>query len=683
MKRITLACLFVVFAGHLLFQPPPCAAGESRYRRVLKGPAGREKLASVARMEEAGKIDAAVIGSLLADKEPLIRARCAEALGRIGDPSGVALLTRLIDDRSPLVAKTAIYSLGLIGGESTLEPLKRSLGEQSKTIRAYVLEALGKTGEKGAAPIVSPWLRNFDSSIRAQAALALAFTGDSAAASECDAIIQDPDPRVAASAAYAMGRLGYSDGTDRITELLLRDEGEVKFRAIEALGRLKHESSVPLIAKLTADPDRWVAVKAAEALGRIGSGKGASALEALLASDDVYLRTLGLNGLAVVGSGRHFESVKPLLADKSPMVRRAALGAAAKTLGDKARAILLEAAARGSVRERSTALELLGRIGDKEDLPLIVKALRSERDALIREGAATGLGAWPKPDDLTKPCECEGAPAGSLTPVKALLDAADGDDWVVASIAIESLGKAGLPEVVPDLMRVFEEHDEYNDGDRKLAVVEAVGASARKLGEKEIREFAVAHFLAKAARNADPRVASAAADAAARFRMELTAAPSGGWKRGAFPWTGPVLPLGERKMLIATPRGNIEILLYGDEAPVSVKGIITLAKSGFYDGLSFHRVVPGFVIQGGCPRGDGWGDAGYLLRNEISMHRYERGTVGLADSGKDTAGSQFFITQTAQPHLNGRYVIIGTVTRGMDVVDAIEEGDTFSVKVID
>jgi cyclophilin family peptidyl-prolyl cis-trans isomerase/HEAT repeat protein len=679
MKRIPLALALIVLIG-VTFPPHASAAAGSRYERVLKSSAGREKLASLARMEEAGKIDIAAIVPLLSDKEPLVRARCAEALGRIGDPAGVAYLARLIDDRSPLVVKTAVYSLGLVGGDDVLAPLKRCLGEKPAAVKPYVLEALGKAGTKKAVPIIAPWLRNFDASIRAQAALSLAFTGDSAAASECDAIVQDPDPRVAASAAYAMGRLGYSEGAERIAELLSSKESEVRFRAVEALGRLKAESAAQPIAGLTADPDRWVAVKAAEALGRIGSRKGASALEALLASKDDYLKTLALNGLAVVGGGRHAEAVKPLLADASPMVRRAALGAAVKTLGDDARPFLLDAAERGSVLEKSTALELLGGLGKADDLPLLVGTLRSNGNTLAREGAAAGLGAWKKPEELAKPCGYEDSAGRKLTPLEALLEAAGGDDWVVASIAIEALGKTGIPEVIPDLMRIYGAHDGYNDGDRKLAVVEAIGAG--KLKAEDAGKFAIAGFLAKAAAEADPRVARAAASAAGKFDLKLTAAPSGVWKRGTYPWSSPVLPLGERKIRIITSRGDIEILLFGDEAPSSVKSILTLAERRFFDGFNFHRVVPGFVIQGGCPRGDGWGDAGYLLRNEVNMHRYERGTVGMADSGKDTAGSQFFITHTAQPHLNGRYVIIGKVTRGMEVVDAIEEGDTFSVRVV-
>ncbi|MFA4948906.1 MAG: HEAT repeat domain-containing protein [Candidatus Krumholzibacteriia bacterium] len=683
MKRTAVVLAMIIGIGRFFPGLSAPAAAGSRYESVLKSPAGREKLIALARMEETGTIDAAVLKTLAADEEPLIRARCAELLGRNGNPAGVPLLATLCDDSNNLVARTAVYSLGLIGGTSALEPLKRCLGEKGPTIKTYALESLGKTGTKEAVPIIAPWLRNFDSGLRAQAALALAFTGDSAAAAECNAIIHDPDARVMASAAYAMGRLGYHSGIDRIAELLGHESAEVRFRAVEALGRLKAESAVPLIAPLTRDADRWVAIKAAETLGRIGSNKGAPALEALLASNDDYLRTLALEGLAVIGGKKQFEAVKPLIHDRSLMVRRAALGAAAKTGKDGARPLLLKTVKNGARRERSTALEFLGTLGDPDDLALLVQALTPGIDPLVREGAAAGLGNWKGKTDLGASSGYRDDSGVTLTPIEALQRAATGDDWVVASIAIESLGKVGPVDIVPDLVHVYDSSASYNDGDRKLAVVEAIGSMARKIDANDVQKFGLKEFFARAAVDADPRIASAAARVASGFGMKLEAASTGVWQRGATPWKEPALPLGEVTIRVSTSRGDIEILLYGDEAPAAVRSILALAQAGFYDGSVFHRIVPGFVIQGGCPRGDGWGDAGFLLRNEINGYRYERGTVGMADSGKDTAGSQFFITHTPQPHLNGRYTIVGRVTKGMEVVDTIEEGDTFSIRVVE
>ena len=107
----------------------------------------------------------------------------------------------------------------------------------------------------------------------------------------------------------------------------------------------------------------------------------------------------------------------------------------------------------------------------------------------------------------------------------------------------------------------------------------------------------------------------------------------------------------------------------------TVQNFINLAQDGFYDGLLFHRVVPNFVAQGGCPLKSGWGDPGYSIRCEYSPLPYVRGMVGMAHAGKDTGGCQFFVTHSDQRHLDGRYTIFGRVTDGMDVVDDLRVED--------
>jgi cyclophilin family peptidyl-prolyl cis-trans isomerase len=106
-----------------------------------------------------------------------------------------------------------------------------------------------------------------------------------------------------------------------------------------------------------------------------------------------------------------------------------------------------------------------------------------------------------------------------------------------------------------------------------------------------------------------------------------------------------------------------------------VDSFITLARKGYFNNLTFHRVVPNFVIQGGDPRGDGEGGPGYQIRCEVNTRPYARGAVGMALSGKDTGGSQFFITHSPQPHLDGGYTVFGQVISGMEVVDRISRGD--------
>jgi cyclophilin family peptidyl-prolyl cis-trans isomerase len=127
---------------------------------------------------------------------------------------------------------------------------------------------------------------------------------------------------------------------------------------------------------------------------------------------------------------------------------------------------------------------------------------------------------------------------------------------------------------------------------------------------------------------------------------------------------------------ITTSMGAIEVELFDEDAPKTVENFTKLAGDGFYDGLVFHRVIPDFMIQGGCPRGDGTGDAGYKFEDEINDHSIVRGTLAMANAGPNTNGSQFFIvTAQATPWLDGKHTAFGQVTSGQDVVDAISAVD--------
>ncbi|MFP2909818.1 peptidylprolyl isomerase, partial [Pyxidicoccus sp. 3LFB2] len=128
-------------------------------------------------------------------------------------------------------------------------------------------------------------------------------------------------------------------------------------------------------------------------------------------------------------------------------------------------------------------------------------------------------------------------------------------------------------------------------------------------------------------------------------------------------------------LVFRTAKGDITVRLDVDEAPLTSGNLYALAGKGYFNGVTFHRVVPDFVAQGGDPRGDGEGGPGYSIRCEMTRRPYRRGTVGMALAGKDTGGSQFFFTHAPQPHLDGRYTAFGEVVSGMDVVDALLEGD--------
>jgi peptidyl-prolyl cis-trans isomerase B (cyclophilin B) len=132
-----------------------------------------------------------------------------------------------------------------------------------------------------------------------------------------------------------------------------------------------------------------------------------------------------------------------------------------------------------------------------------------------------------------------------------------------------------------------------------------------------------------------------------------------------------------------TDRGPIRIELAADKAPLTVANFVNLAKRGFYDGLNFHRVIPDFMIQGGCPEGSGRGGPGYRFEDEAGNGLgHDRGVLSMANAGPNTNGSQFFITHVSTPWLNGKHTVFGRVIEGLDVVDAVKQGDLIkSVKI--
>lgn len=139
------------------------------------------------------------------------------------------------------------------------------------------------------------------------------------------------------------------------------------------------------------------------------------------------------------------------------------------------------------------------------------------------------------------------------------------------------------------------------------------------------------------------------------------------------------------KAVIETERGSIEIELFPEHAPKTVNNFVFLARDGFYDGVVFHRVIADFMVQGGDPTGSGRGGPGYRFEDEFDGNplRHERGVISMANAGPGTNGSQFFITHGPQPHLDGRHTVFGKVSKGLDVVDEIRQGDSMIKVTID
>ena len=128
------------------------------------------------------------------------------------------------------------------------------------------------------------------------------------------------------------------------------------------------------------------------------------------------------------------------------------------------------------------------------------------------------------------------------------------------------------------------------------------------------------------------------------------------------------------RAIMETNKGTINLDLFEKDAPKTVENFVKLSKDGFYDGLSFHRVIPDFMVQGGCPLGTGTGGPGYKIKDELNDNKHEAGSLSMAHAGPNTGGSQFFICHEAQPHLDGIHTVFGK-TEDMDVVNKIKKGD--------
>ena len=184
-------------------------------------------------------------------------------------------------------------------------------------------------------------------------------------------------------------------------------------------------------------------------------------------------------------------------------------------------------------------------------------------------------------------------------------------------------------------------------------------------------------MLEEALGDSDPAVRRAAAAALSELTGTTVEPPAGGEDpTRPIDWAFLASHGPHPELRLDTSRGSITIVLDAESAPQTVETVLRLARDGRYDGVEFHRVVPNFVIQSGDVEGQGgWGGPGFAIRSEFTRTPYDRGAFGMASAGKDTEGSQWFVTHSMQPHLDGRYTAFGRVTDGMQVVDAILVGD--------
>jgi cyclophilin family peptidyl-prolyl cis-trans isomerase len=278
-------------------------------------------------------------------------------------------------------------------------------------------------------------------------------------------------------------------------------------------------------------------------------------------------------------------------------------------------------------------------------LETLIARARDASDAAEAAGAASGLGA-------------RRADSAAVSPVLVALLTAK--DFTVAASAADALGALRDSTAVPALAELLRRAGGAEDTDVRASAAGALAA---------IRTRAALEALPPAVRDPERRIRQTACEALG-LPPDSAGVAGPPLLRVEAPYTGP-----KRTAIVRTERGPIEISLDAAAAPRTVENFIRLARSGYFDGITFHRVVPNFVIQTGCPRGDGWGGPGYEIPCEYNDRPYRTGTVGMALAGKDSGGSQWFITLSPQPRLEGRYTVFGEVTSGMSAAERIMPGD--------
>ncbi len=630
----------------------------------------------ILRLEDR-RAPAAELAKFIASSNTTVQRRAVVALGRLQDSSGVSWLAPLLKTADAGTRAEVAFALGqLAQAQTTNALLRHCAGEKDLEVRLALIEAVSKTANDSAITAVNESLRNWFTDpipiVRAEAALATARLAQRGfKKSEWRAplanLLNDKDEEARWRAAYALMRL-YSGGqitpdstaAKNLMAALKDRSARVRMQAARALGAMKPVSALEPLAEIAKNDADWrVRVNATAALGNLDFADWQTRLALNDTSEHVRLTAIRSLGTATERMLRNnfLKEAQPVkaflrarLQNHQPAWREQAAAALAQIFKKEAFADLAQQTASRHPYFRSRLAEALGTTTAIEAFSYLEKMARDSA-TVVQIAALEALHKLP----------------AKATPI--YLEALQSGDAVIAAIAAQNLAADSLQRKnhATAIMAAYQKLQPPIDAE----AAQMIFAALAQCGDLKAKPL-----LEEALEIPDKPVARAAAEALKKLtgvdysnRVPKEINPTQNFTNKD------IQSLAKARATIQTNKGNIEIIFYAEEAPLTTLNFVRLAQKNYFDGLLIHRVVPNFVIQTGDPRGDGWGGPGYAIRSEFSRLRYTRGMVGMASAGTDTEGSQFFITHSEQPHLDGKYTIFARVKSGMEVVDALQVGD--------
>ena len=585
---------------------------------------------------------APTIRALLVDRDTAVAANAAYALGLLADTGSVAALAHVLG-APPAVAHNAAWALGQIGEPARAALIVALSADGPLRDPRVRTEMLLATFKLKPVPVdaVRPWLADSSARVRWAAAYAIARPYEPAGVRQLIPLATDPDAEVRAQVARAFSHRAAGDSLAELVraplaKLLSDTSAHVRINAIHSEASYG-ASRKSFIVLATGDHDANVRVTAAQELGAVLDNSRTAWMAAWKADTGfMYRRSLLVSALSQDVVLPAVELDEPdSWAHQSDWRLRAAVADA----GGNATTIL-------RLREVS--------------LPLA-----RDPDPRVRAAAYGAMAPHADTAD-SHPWRREFMEYG-------LTD----EDFFVRAVAIGSLeGHASAAEV-PLVLASYRKAESDTASDARVAAIRFF-ASAWTRDSAHFADSTIAAIRALPAPNEMlTRIAAADFPLLASWRRAAPIPPKpAAWyenivRSRILPALAGKLPRAE----IVTERGTITLELYPVDAPLTVENFLSLANSHYYDDGTFFRVVPNFVAQDGDHRGDGNGGPAYNIRDEFNSRRYERGSVGMALSGPDTGGSQYFMTHTADPHLDGRYTVFGRVVGGWGALDALVQGD--------